>query len=410
MRAFLRLLPFTACLIATIPTAHADEWPMPRSLAEAQQMEKATALPLTPFYQPPALKDTVPGDLLRKESFAGYHLPKGARAVRILYHSLDAHGKDVATSGVVLIPAGKAPATGWPVIAWAHGTTGVARICAPTLDTNLSYGEEGLMPMVRAGFAVIATDYHGLGTPGPHQYLNKTAQTNDVVYSVPAAHQAVEGLDSRWVVVGHSQGGFAAWGVDELEAKRQDKGFLGAIAVAAGGNPGLWLASIAKAGLEAEMYLPYVAFALHAVHPEFRVEQMLSPPAMKLYAGVTTQGCFNYAYGAVLDAHITEPFLRPNGWQDTPAAKAFIDANVLGKAPIGKPLLLIAGDADRSVPYAVVQDSMKDACAAHLPITLKTYPGLDHDPTMDKSTPEQLAWVRARYAGEATTSNCPAGK
>ena len=47
------------------------------------------------------------------------------------------------------------------------------------------------MPMVRAGFAVIATDYHGLGTEGPHEYINKTAQARDVIYSVPAAHAAV---------------------------------------------------------------------------------------------------------------------------------------------------------------------------------------------------------------------------
>ena len=41
------------------------------------------------------------------------------------------------------------------------------------------------LPKVAAGFAVVATDYHGLGTEGPHQYVNKTAQAHDVVYSIP---------------------------------------------------------------------------------------------------------------------------------------------------------------------------------------------------------------------------------
>ena len=52
------------------------------------------------------------------------------------------------------------------------------------------YGELGLDEFLRAGFAIVGTDYHGLGTPGPHQYVNKTAQVNDVIYSVPAARAA----------------------------------------------------------------------------------------------------------------------------------------------------------------------------------------------------------------------------
>jgi hypothetical protein len=99
---------------------------MPKTVAQAVAMEKADRVAVGDFYSiPENLATTKPGDLLRKEAFSGYTLPKGATAVRIQYHSLDATGGDVATSGVVLIPAGKAPAKGWPVIAWAHGTSGV---------------------------------------------------------------------------------------------------------------------------------------------------------------------------------------------------------------------------------------------------------------------------------------------
>lgn len=44
--------------------------------------------------------------------------------------------------------------------------------------------------MIAAGYAVVATDYAGLGTPGQHAYLNKIPQANDVIYSIPAARQA----------------------------------------------------------------------------------------------------------------------------------------------------------------------------------------------------------------------------
>ena len=62
---------------------------------------------------------------------------------------------------------------------------------------DVYYGDEGLMPMVAAGFAVVATDYHGLGTEGSHQYVNKTAQARDVVYSIPAARAAVPAVSVR---------------------------------------------------------------------------------------------------------------------------------------------------------------------------------------------------------------------
>ena len=163
----------------------------PTAVTEARDLEQADALPLTAFYDAPPLTGSEPGDLLRQESGTGYDLPEGVSAVRILYHSLDAAGRDVATSGVVLIPAGTAPKKGWPVIAWAHGTSGVARMCAPSAMKDVYYGDEGLFPMVEAGYAVVATDYHGLGTVGPHQYSNRTAQVNDVIHSVPAAREAV---------------------------------------------------------------------------------------------------------------------------------------------------------------------------------------------------------------------------
>src|SRR5271167_4525756 len=84
---------------------------MPKTVAQAIAMEEADRLPFTDLYSTPAnFPATKPGELLRKEAFTGYSLPKGATAVRILYHSLDATDHDVATSGVILIPAGKPPA------------------------------------------------------------------------------------------------------------------------------------------------------------------------------------------------------------------------------------------------------------------------------------------------------------
>ncbi len=137
---------------------------------------------------------------------------------------------------------------------------------------DVYYGEEGLFPMVRAGYAVVATDYHGLGTEGPHQYVNKIAQAYDVIFSIPAARAAVSALGERWVVDGHSQGGTAAWGVAEMEHDRQDAGYLGAVAVA----PASRLDEVLTAPAAAEgFYLDYIAWGIRARTPSFKAADML---------------------------------------------------------------------------------------------------------------------------------------
>ncbi|MBV8496867.1 MAG: alpha/beta fold hydrolase [Gammaproteobacteria bacterium] len=392
-------------LLAVGSATRAEEVPgMPRSLAEAVSMERADGLPITRFYDTPSLAGTKPGDLLRHETFAGYALPKGATAVRILYHSLNADGGDVATSGVVLIPRGAAPAGGWPVIAWAHGTSGVARMCAPSLEKDMEYGEEGLMPMVRAGFAVVATDYHGLGTEGPHEYINKTAQARDTIYSVPAARAAVPALGHRWVAVGHSQGGIAAWSVAELETAQKDPDYLGAISVAGAAEPRAILAAMGEPDSSAAFYLDYIAYAIHVRTPAFKPADMLVDKALERYADLTTKGCWNYAYASFLGDHGGK-VLKP-GWDQTEGAQRFFKANELGVAPVGGPLLVLAGEADETVPLPLVKATVKKACANGITLSFRSYPGLDHDPTMEKSTPDQLAWIRDRFAGKPFSGNC----
>jgi len=397
----------TFMLMAISHGAMADDADLPKSVSEAIRMERSNTLPRTALYNAPAsIAASKPGDLLKMEKFGGYSLPKGAGAVRILYHSLDADQRDTVTSGVVLIPAGTAPAGGWPVIAWAHGTSGVARMCAPSLQKDVYYGEEGLMPMVRAGYAVVATDYHGLGTNGVHQYVNKIAQTNDVIYSIPAARAAVPSLGKKWVVDGHSQGGLAAWGVAEAETERQDPDYLGAVSVAgalqlhraltemAGGNAGA-----------ASFYLPFMAFAAGASSDGgFKPADMLSGPALQKYEDVTKNGCWLHAYASFLKLPAV-PLLQPN-WSDAPALQHLFNVDQLAELPVGKPLFVIGGEADLSVPFPMLKDTVQKACRHGVQLTLRSYPGLDHDPVMELSTPDQLAWIRDRFEGKPALNSC----
>jgi alpha-beta hydrolase superfamily lysophospholipase len=401
-----------SCLISALGISvlwlspvHADE-NLPATRAEAIAMEAKDALPLTGFYDPPNPLPAEPaGTLIRSEPFAGYSLPKAASAVRILYHSRALNGEDIAASGVVLIPAGNPPQGGWPVIVWAHGTTGVARRCAPSLMKDVAYGDEGLMPMVADGFAVIAPDYAGLGTPGAHQYDNKIPQANDAVYAVPAAHAAVSSLGQKWVAIGHSQGGVAVWGVAELEASLDDPDYAGAISVAGDMDFDSFEAHDAETfDTVTNLYWPFTAFGIKASYPSFDVPGMLTPPVLARYKDVTTRGCWYYAYAALKEIG-AQRAVKP-GWDEAPEVHQYNQGNRSADKPIRGPLLVLAGDDDKSVAIANIAAGVKAACRIGLQIEYVHRPGLDHDPLMEKTTPLQLAWARNRLAGKPWTGNC----
>ena len=126
-----------------------------------------------------------PGRIIRTEPLSG--APAGAEASRILYVSTDHHGKLVAVSGVIVVPSGPVPEGGRPVYAWAHPTTGISDRCAPSLNPDVLEKIHGLEGLLAKGMVVVATDYPGLGTPGPHPYLVGESEGHSILDSVRAA-------------------------------------------------------------------------------------------------------------------------------------------------------------------------------------------------------------------------------
>ncbi|MBS0393317.1 MAG: alpha/beta hydrolase [Proteobacteria bacterium] len=397
------LLAGGACLAAVQCLAEG----LPRSVAEARRLERESALSAPASYaQPRALSRSRPGELLAQEAYGGYLLPPGSRAWRIVYHSLDAEGRAVASSAFVVVPAGQTPPDGWPVIAWAHGTSGVARRCAPSLMADLYYGDLGLLDMVRAGYALVAPDYHGLGTPGRHQYISKIAQARDVIYAVPAARQAVPELGVRWVVDGHSQGGLAAWSVAEMESSRRDPGYLGAVSVAGAAKPEELLRHLGDTP-GVGFYLAFMAFGVQARFPSFSPADMLTPAAMARYPAATSDGCWYHGYA--LFADLDSQAILKSGWDRNPWVRRFFAENELGRVAVAGPLLVLAGEADASVPIEGVRETVARACrAGSSRLRFRSYPGLDHDPTMLKTVGDQLAWIGDRFAGAAAPNDCAA--
>ncbi len=170
------------------------------------------------FYHPPKSLPGGHGSLIWARKAGGLvPLKRAASTKLVLYTSITPQGKRVAVSGSVSIPKGKPPKGGWPVISYAHGTTGTADACAPSRNRKggpaegyISYIDPQLNAWLAAGYAVVRTDYQGLGTPGPHAYLIGRAEGRSVLDIVRAARQLNPAIGKRFLISGHSQGGHAA--------------------------------------------------------------------------------------------------------------------------------------------------------------------------------------------------------
>ena len=235
------------------------------------------------FYVPPRpLAKAKAGTIIRSTLIGG--APTGARAWKILYHSRVVDGRDIAVSGVVIAPTGAAPRGGRVVVTWAHGTSGMADVCAPSKQSDIASGNTSTsgpagfgaaMPYVQtfldAGYVVAATDYEGVGTPGLHPFLVGESEGRSVLDAARAAHDLKgAAAASKVLVLGHSQGGHAALFAGELAASyAPELRVLGVAAEAPGPDVEHTLPSVASATF-ANGYVVSVVEGFHAAYPTVR--------------------------------------------------------------------------------------------------------------------------------------------
>jgi hypothetical protein len=368
------------------------------ALASVHSPNLRGQLPLTRFYDTPPLLSGRPGDLIRAEPFDRYDLPPGASALRILYHSLSAGGQDVASSGVVLVPNGTSPPSGWPVIAWAHGILGTARMCAPSLDETLHSGS--LLSMyLNLGYAVVATDYVGLGTAFRNASIDTWSNATDVIYSIQAARKAFPRLSPSWVAAGEGDGGTAVLKVAELESQRHDPGYLGSVAIS--GTFALSTASVNLSPKTWEDRLVLLAYGIKTVSPQFSIEEIFTARGLARYRDLT-QACSGPSEAPAL---LTDEMLKA-GWENNAFVQNFVKSNTLGLEPADAPLLLISAGEPQAAPSKTAR-VVALLCRQGDHVDLENYPGADSEHVVGDSAANQLAWIKAVFQRRVTPNHCP---
>jgi hypothetical protein len=381
-----------ALLILAVASTVQPAQPQTNSTSGSKSTFSRRSLPLTKFYDTPIpFPADKPGNLIRLQEFDAYDLPLHVLAVRILYHSSSATGQDVAVSGVVLYPDSKPPAGGFPVLAWAHALNGVARQCAPSLARNLQSGP-ALAMFVNLGYAVVLTDYAGLGSNSRNAFSDLPSNATDLINSVPAARAAVPQLGSRWMAVGSGYGGSVVVEAAEIEHDLRDSGYLGGVAIS-----GLE-ESFDAAGTAVPGPPLFLTYGIKTVYREFNEKDVLTEKALALYSRVE-QSCAEPGGPSPVSAEM----LKPN-WASNNFVKMFFSRNTLGEKPAQGPILVI----DPGLPKAKTIQAINRLCQQGDRVDLARYAQSDPASVFGDSVRDQIAWIQARFAGRPAATSCPA--
>jgi uncharacterized membrane protein HdeD (DUF308 family)/pimeloyl-ACP methyl ester carboxylesterase len=362
-----------------------------------------------PFYAVPSpLPHGPPGTVIRSQLISDFY--PGAKAYRVLYKSTALDGRPTAVSGVIVVPEGPAPRGGRRVIAFTHGTVGVASRCAPSLHANMATQViGGLGNFIAAGDVVAATDYSGLGAPGASSYLIGRVEAMNALDSVRAAHRLrAAHAGTEFAVWGHSQGGQAALFTAQL-APAYAPG-LHLVGVAAGA-PVPDLPALFAVNSQVPTGRALIAMALvswQQVYRDPRIERILPASARAAAASAAGYCLYSNEPLSAVPSSLLQTLVLPHAphWQRSPWREIVL-ANTPGNAPISVPVLLTQGGSDQIVPPALTVRLARRLCARGERVDLRLYPSLGHAEAGIVVAPDVAAWVAERFAGRTPPNSCP---
>ena len=337
--------------------------------------------------------------------------PDGASAHRIRYRSLGVNGAANEVTGVIILPDGPAPREGRDVVAWAHGTSGVAEGCAPSQSPALFGSIPGLRELLAKGYAVVATDYAGLGAPGPHPYLAGDASAYAILDSVRAAREYGAGsMSGRVVLWGESQGAHAALWAAQVAGRYAPELHLAGIAAAApptdlkanltgGTNPLIKaLLTALTAASWSQAYDVPLSTILGPLGQDLARRLARNCVTTDPVALRTKIGLLRFAR---LLANVDISQSRP--WAE------LLHRNSVQPSGLSVPVFIAQGTADPVVAPSVTRRFVQQLCRSRsVPVRYYQVEGGDHFSIGKRSANATLQWFADRFTGKAAPDNCKA--
>jgi pimeloyl-ACP methyl ester carboxylesterase len=354
---------------------------------------------LPKFYAVPGSLPSKPGKLVKFERVTAPDID--GTVYRVMYTSTDLRDHAIPVTGVIVVPTGKAPKGGFPVVTWGHGTAGMADQCTPSLDPTTTSDQTNAL--LAAGWVITASDYQGLGTPGLHPYIageNAARNTIDIVRAArtfKAAHAS-----SDYVIWGHSQGGHTAlfgWKIAADYAPELD--LHGVVAGAPPSQLSLLYTFLKTSPNSQYLFMAAAGWNVAYGDKAAPLDEVLTPKGIELLPELE-KGCLDYVHNLALQYDYTEiGNVDPN---TVPAWKKILEANDAQNFTDENdvPLLIIHGGADTTIPPAS-SAVLKDHLCTLGSVERWLYPGQTHSGVIDPSLDDMIRWMNARFDGSSDT-------
>ncbi|WP_333669687.1 alpha/beta hydrolase family protein [Acinetobacter guillouiae] len=343
--------------------------------------------------------------------------PNAAESVVMTYKMQGIKGKETQATTLVFTPKTAPPAGGWPIVVWAHGTTGVADKCAPSnsplITTSILTGEDRstykmIDDFVKEGYVLVAPDYEGLGgrelkegetDKEIHPFLNLKSEAYSITDAVVATKSWLGNKASnKWVVAGSSQGGHAALGAAQYAA-RANMDYKGAVAMAPANNLKLIdeLSEMALANNSAPAFgylvldtlAAFMAAGIKSIHPTEPVYSKIFKSPTDKIAEQAESLCLTdlgVVFLMAMDDYAAENkeslkgYPRKNeGYKNDPIVRQFLDkdSQPLQNA-IKTPIIIYQGGKDTIVLPQATDALVAQARALTTKIDYRTNPDWDH--------------------------------
>ncbi|GAA1313095.1 hypothetical protein GCM10009634_81780 [Saccharothrix xinjiangensis] len=315
-----------------------------------------------------------------------------AEAFHLVYQGLGYDGSGRAVSGSLFLPDRPAPPGGLPVVSYAHGTTGLADHCAPSTTGLTRLEREHVARWLAAGYAVAATDYEGLATPGPHPYFNGEAVADDVVDIVRAARLLHPDVGRTWLVAGFSQGGHAALFTGLIAAAHAPElDFRGTLALAPPVHlPMLVDLVTADGAARTSVLLPFLLAGLRTSHPDFDARALLTAAGGRLVDVAETATLVDM-FRAV--GRLTNDDTGTTDLASRPGVAPVLRACRVPVTRMDRPVLVSAGGADELVPLVVVERFVADLEGAGATVRFDRHAGATHADVLRADHDRLIDWA-----------------
>ncbi len=321
----------------------------------------------------------------------------GAAGVTLRYRSIGVRGDLQEQLTMMYVPAGNAPAGGWPIFAMVHAPLGLGDKCA---ISNYGYRPDEVIPWVAAGYVVVYPDLEGIGVPGRHPYMHGTSTAHSVLDAARAARAYLGASASNRVGIwGLSSGGHGAlWAGELASVYAPDLDVRGIVSL----DPVEMVSFMLNGLWDQGGFSPWVVQAAVLANPALQYGQVMTPAGIAMLDQINEQ-CENESYSA-FDAlpgrgmH-TNPFTLP-AWLATIQES---DPGRYRSAPI-----LLTGGTDHTAAIGALDHNMHLAyqsqmCSLGTSVQFRIFVG-DHLVGMTPwATQNLIAWLNSQMTGPAQT-------